>query len=292
MNGFQRFCNIFQLTAYPAQLQTLVLFVTYKTVILRHSVSSTLNSLSTVRRFHLAAGVDLPTPSSHFPLKEAIRGARRFLSKPTVQKLPMYPTLLCALVGGTAWGSPWRCLYLTLWLTFSRLASLIPTTGQFDPAAHLTWSNITFYSNAVKVVLDKTKTIQCKERNLQFIIPIHNNSSVCLLTQMKAWFNLSPYKQGDDPVFVVCHNGVWQPLNRTLADQAFKSALAGLGVNPSSYGFSSFRRGASTTGFLATGDVETLREHGDWKSNAYVRYLALPADKRTNLVKALQNSLS
>ena len=102
---------------------------------------------------------------------------------------------------------------------------------------------------------------------------------------------MSPFKQGEDPFFIVSHNGVWQPLTRTLADPAFKSALTSLGVTPSSYGWSSFRRGASTTGFLATGDVETLREHGDWKSNAYVRYLALPADKRTNLVKALQNSL-
>ena len=64
------------------------------------------------------------------------------------------------------------------------------------------------------------------------------------------------------------------------------------GKNPWYFGWSSFRRGASTTGFLATGDIETLREHGDWKSNAYVRYLALPADKRTHLVRALQSVLS
>ena len=72
----------------------------------------------------------------------------------------------------------------------------------------------------------------------------------------------------------------------------YKAALAAVGVNPSLYGWSSFRRGGATSGFIATGDVESLREHGDWRSNAYTRYLALPAQKRTHLVNALQGMLS
>ena len=149
-----------------------------------------------------------------------------------------------------------------------------------------------FYSNAVKIVLNQTKTIQCKERNLQFVIPCYENGSVCLLTQMSAWYDMSPYTRGNDPVFLTFQLGRWQPLSRQSADPSYKAALVAVGKNPQSYGWSSFRRGASTTGFLATGDIETLREHGDWKSNAYVRYLALPADKRTHLVRVLQSVLS
>ena len=74
-------------------------------------------------------------------------------------------------------------------------------------------------------------------------------------------------------------------------DPVFKAALAAVGVNPSLYGWSSFRRGGATSGFIATGDIESLREHGDWRSNAYTRYLALSARKRTHLVNALQNML-
>ena len=275
----------------PAAESTLVLFVTYKTIALGHTVSSTRNALSTIRRQHLASGFIMPTPAECFALQEALRGAQRFLSKPTVQKLPMFPSLVSALVASTQWGSPMRCLYLTLWFTFARLASLIPTVTPYSPGSHLSWGNITFYRDAVKIVLSKTKTIQCKERSLQFVIPEHSNKSVCLFTQLKAWFSASPHTQSTDPVFLIVHCGVYKPLNRQLADPVLKSAIAALGLDPTKFGWSSFRRGGATTGFLATGDVEALREHGDWRSNAYTRYLALPASKRTHLVSALQGLL-
>ena len=275
----------------PASQSTLVLFVTYKTVALGHSVSSTRNALSTIRRYHLAASFDIPTPTDCFALKEALRGAQRYLSRPTVQKLPMFPSLVSALVGSTEWGSPWRCLYLTLWFTFARLASLIPTVTPYSPSSHLSWGNVVFHSNAVRIILTKTKTIQCKARDLQFVIPEHHNKSICLFTQLKAWFSACPFTGSTDPVFLVLQSGVFQPLNRNIADQVFKFTILALGLEPSKYGWSSFRRSGATSGFLATGDVQTLRGHGDWKSNAYMRYLALPAFKRTKLVSALQGLL-
>ena len=69
----------------------------------------------------------------------------------------------------------------------------------------------------------------------------------------------------------------------------FKTSIAAAGLDPSLFGWSSFRRGGATSGFIATRDVESLREHGDWRSNAYTRYLALPAPQRAHLVRALQN---
>ena len=260
-------------------------------MVLNHAVSTTLNSLSAVRRFHLQSGIDLPTPNSYFPLKEAIRGARRYLQRPTIQKLPIYPSLLSALIGGTGWGSPWRCLYLTLWLTFARLASLIPMgpSQRFDLASHLSWGNVVFYRDSVQIIFTKTKTIQCSERYLQFRIPKHANQSICLYSQLREWKANSPFSSSNDPVFIIFHQGQWQPLNRSLADPVFKAALSALGVNPLHYGWSSFRRGGATAGFIATGDVESLREHGDWRSYAYTRFLALPANKILGLVNALQD---
>ena len=157
--------------------------------------------------------------------------------------------------------------------------------------AHLTWGGVSFTDNGVKIILSKTTTIQCNERNLQFLIPVHSNRSVCLYTQLKLWFDSTPHKRHYDPVFLVCHLGSWVPLTRSLANPSFKSSLTAVGANASSYGWSSFRRGGATTGFIATGDIESLRKHGDWSNNAYTRYLALPASQRTHIVSALQNVL-
>ena len=137
-------------------------------------------------------------------------------------------------------------------------------------------------------MLEKTKTIQCHERRLEFLIPKHSNESICLLTQLKAWFNATPFKSKNHPVFLHL-GGVYEPLSRRLATPPFKNALATAGVNPKIFGWSSFRRGSATTAFIATNDVESLRVHGDWQSDAYKRYLALPAASGQQLVSALQS---
>ena len=64
--------------------------------------------------------------------------------------------------------------------------------------------------------------------------------------------------------------------------------LAVLGLNPKVFGWASFRRGSATEYLLATGDVELLRVHGDWKSNIYQRYLAIPPERRARVVTTLQ----
>ena len=257
------FCQLFNLPPLPASPDTLVSFVAYQTIVLRNSVTTTLNALSAIRREHLNAGHDLPTPTTFFPLSEAVRGARRFLSRPTIQKSPIYPSLLAALIGLTDWASPMRCLYLTLWYTFARLASLIPTNSSFDVNSHLSWSNIVFHSDYVEIVVPKTKTIQCNERKLRFFIPKHQNLSVCLYTQLRSLYLSSLFRNPTDPVFVVQHLGCWKPLSRQTANPTFKAALTAIGVNSSAYGWSSFRRARATSCFIATGDVEALREHGD-----------------------------
>ena len=161
LQSIMRFCRLYNFNHLPAEPSTLVLFVVYKTIVLRHSVPTTMDCLSAIRRAHMELGFSLPTPSMHFPLREALRGARRFLSRPTQQKLPIFPSLLMSLIGGTEWGSSMRCLYLTLWFTLSRLASLIPTLpgAVFDPRAHLSWGNVHFEPSGVRIILEKMNKI-------------------------------------------------------------------------------------------------------------------------------------
>ena len=117
-------------------------------------------------------------------------------------------------------------------------------------------------------------------------------TKVCACSHSSEVCFLLPYRNPTDPVFVIQHLGCWKPLSRQTADPTFKAALSAVGADASAYSWSSFRRGGATSGFIATGDVESLREHGDWKSNAYTRYLALPASKRVHIVSALQNILN
>ena len=101
---FTRFCELFNFPSFPTQLDILVLFVAYESLVHRHSIDSTRNVLSAVRREHLQAGFKLPTPSDFFPLQEAVQGARRFLARQVIQKLPLCPKLLSFLLATSNWG--------------------------------------------------------------------------------------------------------------------------------------------------------------------------------------------
>ena len=266
-----------------------MLYCSYLALVRGLAVSTIQNHLSAVRQEHLAAGFLLPTPSDYFPLRAALRGAKRFLSRPVRQKLPVSPSLLARLVATTEWGSPMRCLFLMLWLTFSRLASIIPASAnRFSPRLHLAWRHITFTDNAVTVTLETTKTIQCKERTLVFIVERHKNDSICLWRQLQVWRSTTTCYAPESPVFLTSTPSP-RPLSRGSADPVFKAALALAGAQSAAYGWSSFRRGGASTYFLATGDVETLRAHGDWASDAYTRYLSIPASQRSKVASKIQN---
>lgn len=289
VRSFLQFCQTYGFASLPAAPDTLVLYCTHLALVRGLAEPSIRNYLSAVRQEHLAAGFTLPTPTEYFPLASAVKGAKRLLSRPVRQTLPISPSLIARLVAATEWGSPLRCLYLTLWLTFARLASVIPTgLAKFSPRFHLAWRHVSFGDQAVTITLNTTKTIQCQERKLKFCIERHVNPSVCLLTQLGHWRASTRRPGPEDPVFLL-HGLAFEPMTRASATGDFKHGLGLAGARRSRYGWSSFRRGGATTFFLATGDVETLRAQGDWASSAFRRYLAIPASSRAHVAARIQD---
>jgi hypothetical protein len=290
VKSFLAFCQLYQFDSLPAAPDTLVLYCTHMALVRGLSEPTIRNYLSAVRQDHLSAGYTLPTPSEYFPLAKAIRGAKRLLSRPVRQKLPISPSLIARLVAATDWGSPIRCLYLTLWLTFARLASVIPVARKtaFSPRYHLAWRHVSFSRQSVTIILNTTKTIQCQERQLTFNVRRHENASICLWTQLRHWKAATIRPLPDDPVFLRNHDSV-EALKRWSADIELKSGLRLAGARADRYGWSSFRRGGATTFFLATGDSESMRIQGDWVSSAYRRYLAVPASARAHIAAKIQD---
>ena len=71
-----------------------------------------------------------------------------------------------------------------LFLSFSRHASVIRAGRR--PEEHLTWKDVKFIGGGVQVKLTKIKTVQMSEHVLTFVIPEHDDSSVCLVQQLAA----------------------------------------------------------------------------------------------------------
>ena len=291
---FSRFCRQFSLSPLPTENSTLVKYVAYSVAVENRSVGTIRNHLSSIRRAHLSSGHDIPTPSQHFPLQEIIRGARRYANRPVRKTAPITPSILSAILPLCEMGSPFKCLLLILFTTFARLASLIPTRlgQQFSQSNHLSWGDVKFTGDFLKLSLTRTNTIQFGERSLEFLLPYMEDRRLCPGYNLLLWFERCPDKARTSPVFQLGWGRTYKALTRQMVDPIYKTVLRLSGEDPTKYGWSSFRRGGATTYYLATGDVETLRVQGDWQSGAYREYLALPSNQRAGLVRVLLGGIN
>ena len=294
MKSFLSFCEDYRCQVWPSTSDTLVLYVTFLAVVRGLAVPTIRNHLASIRTFFSTHGLAVPSPTESQPLHLALRGASRFLSRPQQQKFPVTAEICRRLLAAHTFFSPFRPLFLLLFLTSLRLSSVLPTTATFNPAEHLAWGCVVFVpGHSVRLTIMKTKTIQCAERSLKFVVPVSRHHSVCLAAHLLALQTNPGYPRGpQDPIFSVWSGSVWVPLSRATADPTFKATLVRLGLRPGLFGWSSFRRGSATEYLLATGNTELLWLHSDWSTSVYQRYLAIPADRRSQVVTTLQGLLS
>ena len=59
-----------------------------------------------------------------------------------------------------------------------------------------------------------------------------------------------------------------------------RQLIAAAGVDPSNYSMHSLRRGGASLAFKAKVPTDLIKVHGDWASDCYLRYLAVPLKQR------------
>ena len=155
--------------------------MTFLVVVKGLAVPTVRNHLAYIRTFFHTHGLGVPSPTDSQPLHLTLREAACFLSCPQQQKFPVTAAVCQHLLAAHSYFSPFRSLFLLLFLTSLRLSLVLPTTGSFSPAEHLAWGCISFFpGNCVHLEIRKSKIIQCAKKTLQFMVPVHRNISVCL----------------------------------------------------------------------------------------------------------------
>ena len=118
-----------------------------------------------------------------------------------------------------------------------------------------------------------SKTIQFQERILQLPMPRIPGSPLCPLQAVFNAFHLTPQAAPLGPAFVcVTPKGI-QPLTKQLFLSVMHKALDNAGLSSGAYSGHSFRRGGATWAHQCGVPMDTIRQIGDWRSNAYARYI-------------------
>ena len=65
-----------------------------------------------------------------------------------------------------------------------------------------------------------------------------------------------------------------------------------IGVDSKKYGTHSFRRGAATLAFKAGAPADLIKTQGDWKSNAYQKYIEVSLHDKLKVAKLMNKVIS
>jgi len=289
--SFLLFCAYFHLTPVPVTTGVLLLYAQFlsRTFV---SVASIKNYISGVRIVHLGMGVMFPEPD--FSLNLLLKGLARLHPHEESRAIPITPLLLLRFfevmdMSKSKDRAVWAC-FLVCFFMFARKSNMVPpSSDSFDLKKHLARADIHSQESGLVVLLKWSKTIQKGERHVLVPLLPLPGSPLCPRLAYDRMVGPLPVP-GASPAFVY-----WDGRGKvvSLTQPEFVSRLRRLllrvGVDPKGFSGHSFRRGGASCAFQAGVPGELVQLHGDWRSDAYLKYLAVPMQQRlqvTHLMRA------
>ena len=135
------------------------------------------------------------------------------------------------------------------------------------------YSHVIQGRSGATLTLRKTKTIQNRERALEVPLPIIPGSPFCPCQALKLSFDICPSSHNLVSAFMFSSKSKLMPLTYNGFLARLKQSLKSLGYDSSKYSGHSFRRGGATFALECGVPSEIIQTQGDWKSDAYKKYL-------------------
>lgn len=289
------FCQQSGITPLPVTEHSLIHFVAF--VVNQGLKHQTIKSyITAVRHLQVVGGGGDPKIGDMAQLALALRGTRKEqLGLPKRPRLPITPSVLLRM------RSVWDCQatdwdHIMLWAAcclgfFGFLRSgefTVPDDGSFDPAQHLSFSDIAADNPAnprmLSIRIKQSKTDPFR-MGVSIFVSRTDTSRLCPVAALLSYLALRG--PGEGPLFRFKDG---RALTRTRLIDAVRKTLAKAGLNPEAYSGHSFRIGAATTAAACGVPVDTIKTLGRWKSQAYQLYVRLPRDQLASISRTLASS--
>lgn len=227
------------------------------------------------------------------------RGIKRSLGSPPLQKLPITPEILLKIKQqldfSLARDKAFWCACLLAFYSFLRKASLLPKSAHSPGTESLRRSDLQVDSNLIYLTVRHTKTIQFGQRVLKIPFVAQPGSLLCPVSASLNMLESLPLRCRDSsqPLFsYIDTNGNSTCLDYSSFVSLLKSCLSRAGFSSSDYSGHSFRRGGCTFAFKIGIPAPVIKLRGDWKSNAYERYVTLDDTVNVQCAQALSLAAS
>ena len=288
INSFLWFCIYFGRSHLPADQLTLKCYVTFLSRSL--NPSSIGGYLNVIRILHLNAG--LPNPlDSNWEISMIRRGIARRMGRPACQKLPITIELLGKIYHFldmkdmrdlSFWAASLICFYGLL----RKNTLLPPSSSSVSPAFLVRSDVVSVAADSFLLRIRQTKTIQFGQRILVLPFVQCANSAFCPVSFLLRHLIASPLP-GSRPLFNYLSGSVEKFWTHESFVAFLKLCLHRAGFPADAYSGHSFRRGGCTACFQAGLSITDIKLRGDWRSNAFEKYLYVSASSIYNCAKVL-----
>ena len=278
MNSFIRFCLYFGRNPVPSDQNTLKCYVAFLARSL--NPNSIPGYLNIIRIMHVSAGFPNPL-QNNWEVNMVKKGVSRKLGRPPRQKLPITVHILLGILKNLDLSSNFDlafwCACLICFYGLFRKNTLLPSCASDKSSAFLIRGDVSKLTlSSFHILVRQTKTIQFGQRVLSIPFVACVDARLCPVSALIRHLAGSPLAR-DFPLFSYKIGDRILCLSHTVFVKRLKVILGTLGFPASEYSGHSFRRGGCTFCFRAGLSLTEIKLRGDWKTQAFERYLHVPA---------------
>ena len=276
------FCTYFKFSPFPATEEVLALYAQFLSRSFK-SAASIRNYIAGIRVLHNI--LDLEFPKSLYHLKLGLKGIEKGLAHCPNRVKPMTPDILGKIASVLNFSLKehvciW-CLFLFAFFLFARKSNLVPESKK-EFSKCLLRKHVSSCGKNLVVSFYWTKTIQSRERVLRLPL-LRTGTVLCPVVAYEKMVSMITVPE-DAPLFSLSSSSV-------ITYKKFMSHLRNLlqmvGEDPTQFGTHSFRRGGATLAFRAGAPTDLIKTQGDWKSEAYQKYIEVSLSDKLRLAKLM-----
>ena len=175
---------------------------------------------------------------------------------------------------------------------FYRLSTLVPSSrATFSPSRFPTHGDVAWGAPGAHVITKCTKSMQTSWHSQVVQLPVLNNKSICPVSALKAIVSTCQAHK-NLPLFIISKHGSTQVLTATRVRLVLRQAVCKIGLCPCEFGYHAFRRSGACWAFEHNIDLNFIKTHEGWKSNAIWKYLVKSLSAASSLAKTFQAILN
>ena len=287
---FLVFCFYFNLPWLPTTSEVVCLYAQFLSQSFR-ATSSIRNYVSGVKTLHSLLELDIAMFQTT-ELKLALKGLARLKPHCPKQAAPITPHILRAMAGHMDFSLPEHRVYWALFLfaffTFARKSNLVSSPKSNNQVRR---GDIKVRKSGLLVCFRWSKTNQFGSRKHFVPVVAIPGSILCPVQAYKKMISLVPGGP-DSPAFLLPHpDSEPTPVSYPQLQVFLRHIVSRTGLDSSQFSSHSFRRGGATWAFRSRVPGELIKSHGDWASDAYLKYLDLTIDQRLTVAQTMVQSL-